>query len=294
VGTHDGRFHADEVMATAILNKIFEIEIVRTRDPKKLSEQDIVYDVGGGEFDHHGVEKVYREDGIPYAACGLIWNRFGRDVISTEDPSLTKDEIESVFDFVDRFLIEGIDAQDNGIRTGDEIIPFMNISAIIAGFNPPWYSEEREDEAFHEAVKVGASILKNTIKRRLAIIKAKDIVARAYKNRDKSDIVVLDTYCPWEETIQDIDEQGQVVFLIYPDKGKYTMMTVKGQDGRTRKYMPKSWAGKEHEDLSVITGVEDAIFCHTGRFIAVAGSFDGIMKMAELAIHSTEDEEVED
>jgi len=290
VGTHDGRFHADEVMATAILKKIFELEVVRTRDPKTLDELDIVYDVGGGEFDHHGVEKVYRENETPYAACGLIWNQFGRDVIYMENPSLTNDEIESVFYHVDRFLIEGIDAQDNGLKIADEIIPSMNISTIISGFNPPWYSEELEDKAFSEAVKIGGSILNNTIKRKLAIIQAKDVVISAYENRNRSEILVLDTYCPWEGTIQDIDEEGQIIFVIYPNKDRYTMQTVKDRDGITRRYLPKTWGGKENEDLSAITGVEDAIFCHTGRFIAVAGSFEGIMRMTELAINCNEDE----
>jgi len=293
VGTHDGRFHADEVMATAILNKIFEIEIVRTRDTKILDQLDIVYDVGGGEFDHHGIEKVYREDGIPFAACGLIWNKFGRDVIYNEDQSLTKDDIESIFYYVDRVLIEGIDAQDNGIKTViEEIIPFMSISTVISGFNPPWYLEEMENESFNEAVNVAKSILKNTIKRRLSIIQAKDLIIKAYRDRDKSEILVLDTYCPWEETIQDIDEKDEVIFVIYRNKGRYTVQTVRDRDGKTKKYLPKKWAGKEDKELSDITGVEDAIFCHTGRFIAVAGSFEGIIRMTELAINYVEDEDL--
>jgi len=278
-------------MASAILNKIFELEIVRTRDPKTLDELDIVYDVGGGEFDHHGVEKVYRENGTTYAACGLIWRRFGRDVIYIENPSLTNDEIESVFYYVDRSLIEGIDAQDNGMKIADEIIPSMNISTIISGFNPSWHSEELEDESFHEAVKIGGYILDNTIKRRLAIIQAKDVVISAYENRERSEFLVLDKYCPWEGTIQDIDEDGQVIFVVYPNKDRYTMQTVKDRDGITRKDLPKTWAGKENEELASITGVKDAIFCHTGRFIAVAGSFEGIMRMTELAINSDEDED---
>ena len=65
-------------MATAILKQIFDLDIHRTRDLDELEKLDIVYDVGRGEFDHHGVDKVYREDGIPYAASGLIWERFGR------------------------------------------------------------------------------------------------------------------------------------------------------------------------------------------------------------------------
>lgn len=276
-------------MATAILSNIFDLEVIRTRDIHTLNRLDIIYDVGGGEYDHHGIEKVLREDGNPYAACGLIWKRFGREVIYNEEPSLNKDEIESVFNYVDRFLIEGIDASDNGVKIGDEIIPSMNISKIILGFNPPWYAKEMVENDFHEAVKFSTVILKNTMKRRVAILKAKELVVQAFKSRDSDEIVVLDTYCPWEETIQDIDEQEEVVFVVYPDKGNYVLMTVKGKDGSTKKYMPKNWAGKENEELSTITGVKDAVFCHSGRFIAVAGSFEGIMKMAELALKDRED-----
>ncbi|MFL0266986.1 MYG1 family protein [Candidatus Clostridium radicumherbarum] len=71
IGTHDGRFHADEVMATAILKEIFEVELIRTRDSAVLDMVEIVYDVGGGQFDHHGAEKIYREDSIPYASSGI-------------------------------------------------------------------------------------------------------------------------------------------------------------------------------------------------------------------------------
>lgn len=290
VGTHDGRFHADEVMATAILKQIFEVEVIRTRDLNQLSKLDIVYDVGRGEFDHHSAEKEYRENGIPFAACGLIWRHFGREVISREDPSLMKEEIESVFEYVDRVLIEGIDAQDNGIKPEDEDIFYMNISTIISGFNPPWYSEQSEDESFHEAVEIGVPILENTIKRRIGVIKAREKVNLAYKKRKRSEVLVLDTYCPWQEALRDIDQQGQVLFVIYPNKENYAMQTVKDEDRETRKYLPEDWAGKENQDLSKITGVEDAVFCHTGRFIAVAGSLEGIQKMAEIAIQHEEDE----
>jgi uncharacterized UPF0160 family protein len=276
-------------MATAILNKLFETEVVRTRDTKVLEKLDIVYDVGGGEFDHHGVEKEYRENGTPFAACGLIWEKYGRNIIYKEDQSLTKDDIESVFDYVDRFLIEGIDAQDNGMRTGEETIPTMDISNIIAGYNPPWYSEENEEELFHEAVKVCEPILNNTITRKLSVIKAKDIVISAYNNRKRSEFLVLDKYCPWQETIQEIDEQGKVLFVIYPNKDNYAIQTIRDKDGETRKYLPKSWAGKENEELAAITGIEDSVFCHTGRFIAVAGTFEGIMKMAQIAMDGNEE-----
>lgn len=271
-------------MATAILKEIFEIELKRTRDPKVLSEVDIVYDVGGGKFDHHDIEKVYREDGIPYASCGLIWKEFGRDVIYSYDSSLDEDEIESALSYVDRVLVEGIDALDNGIRPQDEVVQIMSISSIISGFNPPWHLERSQDEAFNEAVEIASKVLKNTINNKFAIIKSKDKVISAYETRKVPEILILDRFCPWRETLREIDEKEEVLFVIYQSKNTYEMQTLRGADGKDRKPLPKAWAGKRDEQLAAITGVRDAIFCHTGRFIVVAKSSKGIMKLAQLAM----------
>ena len=62
IGTHDGTFHCDEVLACWMLKqlpKFKRAEIIRTRDAVKLSQCDIVVDVGGiydpesQRFDHH-------------------------------------------------------------------------------------------------------------------------------------------------------------------------------------------------------------------------------------------------
>ncbi|MBC2582602.1 MYG1 family protein [Clostridium sp. DJ247] len=288
VGTHDGRFHADEVMATSILKEIFQIELVRTRDIELLDELDIVYDVGGGEFDHHGIKKVYREDGIPFAACGLIWNKFGRDVVRLKNPALNEEEIESVIHYVDRVLIEGIDALDNGVRINDGEIPIMSISSIISGFNPFWSSEKSEDDTFNEAVKLASIILNNTINFRFSVLKSREYVERAYENRRIPEILVLETYCPYREALQDIDDRKEVLFIVYPRKDSYALQTVRGTSGEDLKQLPEAWAGKRDDELADITGVHDAVFCHTGRFIAVAKSFEGIIKLAKLSIDEPE------
>ena len=58
--THGGTFHADEVMATVILEKVFEdITVCRTfRVPEDLKEDVIVYDIGFGTFDHQDRKSV--------------------------------------------------------------------------------------------------------------------------------------------------------------------------------------------------------------------------------------------
>ena len=37
----------------------------------------IVYDVGGGMFDHHSEPRECRPNGVPYAAFGLLWRVVG-------------------------------------------------------------------------------------------------------------------------------------------------------------------------------------------------------------------------
>nr|WP_272507367.1 MYG1 family protein [Clostridium aestuarii] len=271
-------------MATAILNEIFITELTRTRDKKILDGLDIVYDVNGGELDHHGIDKVLREDGIPYSSCGLVWNKFGRDVISFKDQALNEEEIDDVFKFIDRNLIEGIDALDNGIWIDKSEVPLMNISSILSGFNPVWYEKNNENKNFNKAVEFAASILNNKINFKISVLKAKEKVIKAYETREIPQVVILDTYCPYIEALKETDKDEEILFVIFKTKTNYLIQTVRGKDGEDRKKLPKAWLGKRDEELAKVTGVSDAIFCHTGRFIAAASSLEGIKKLAQIAI----------
>ncbi len=290
VGTHNGRFHADEVMATAILKEVFEIELTRTRDQEVLDGLDIIYDIGNGEFDHHQLEKEYRENGTPYAACGLIWRKFGRDAIITMHPEISDRDVETVFRYTDAVLIEGIDAADNGIRTTENIIPTMCLSSIIGGYNPTWDSPASVDEAFNDAVKFASDILDNLVDQKVSTIKARSFVMEAYNTRVKPQLLILDNNYPWERTLKEIDINKEVLFVIYPKEDGYYIQTVReyGEERRDRKSLPKCWAGKREEELGKIIGIQDAVFCHSARFIAKAGSLESILKMAEMAVAEPE------
>ncbi|MFZ5352328.1 MAG: MYG1 family protein [Bacillota bacterium] len=95
-------------MATAILKLLYDIEVVRTRDLSILGNLDIVYDVGDGEFDHHNIKLEYRENGTPYAACGLIWRKFGREAIQLKCPQLSPDKTVEVFRHIDLGILQEI------------------------------------------------------------------------------------------------------------------------------------------------------------------------------------------
>ena len=81
--THNDRFHADDVCTMAILRIYFGekiTEVIRTRNEQIIQSADIVFDVGHiynpdtNRFDHHQTEGAgKRDNGIPYAACGLVW-----------------------------------------------------------------------------------------------------------------------------------------------------------------------------------------------------------------------------
>ena len=67
--THAGKFHADDVFASALL-QIIRPDIRITRGFVVPDDFDgIVYDIGFGMFDHHQEPREYRANGIPL--CGL-------------------------------------------------------------------------------------------------------------------------------------------------------------------------------------------------------------------------------
>ena len=82
--THGGKFHADDVFSSALLLYINpEISITRGNSvPDDFT--GIVFDIGRGEFDHHQKDSRVRENGIPYAAFGLLWEELGTEILGEE------------------------------------------------------------------------------------------------------------------------------------------------------------------------------------------------------------------
>lgn len=113
--THNEFCHTDEVLATVVLSTIFNVsysDVVRTRDNALLEQyaQDsdvLIYDVGGGQFDHHKKDPVKDGDRV-YSSIGLIWKEFKEEILDT----FHIDEVS--WENIDRTLITPIDSSDNG------------------------------------------------------------------------------------------------------------------------------------------------------------------------------------
>lgn len=283
IGTHNGVFHADDVFACATLLSVYpDAEVVRSRDPKVLAECDIRFDVGAkynpatGDFDHHQ-GKFLRDNGIPYSSFGMIWKEYGHIVCPKYNEAAK---------IVEENLVYQIDATDCGYelftpKTEDVKFPY-SVSNVISSINPGWNEKGDFDHAFGQAVKLAREILGREVSRAEGTLEAEGIVKNALLTRTR--ILVLPQFCPWQEVVV---KDPDVLFVLFPSEtGDWRIQVVPEELGsfKARLSLPKEWAGKRDSDLQSITGIEDAIFCHIARFMAGCKSFEGVMKMAKLAL----------
>jgi uncharacterized UPF0160 family protein len=280
--THNGNFHADDVFSVAALKQILpSFNLIRTRDLAIMAKADIVIDVGGeydaeaGRFDHHqrgGAGE--RENGIPYSSFGLIWQKYGLDICEGN---------QEVANAVDAGLVSTIDAIDCGHVEG--IYDGISLSQTISMFTPTWQEDSHFDSCFDEAVEFASRVLKRFIASSSGGISAKTIVAKAIENAQDPRVIVLQKYTPWKRTVHALAEKA--LYIVYPSQtGQWRIQTVPVEPGsfEDRKPLPKAWAGLSDKDLQEVTGIDDAMFCHNGLFIAGAESFESTMKMASIAL----------
>ncbi len=282
IATHNGNFHADDVFSIAALKCISpSFKLIRTRDLEVISKADIVIDVGGeydpdaGRFDHHqrgGAGE--RENGIPYSSFGLVWQKYGLEICQGK---------QDVANAVDAGLVSMIDAIDCGHVEG--VSKGISLSQTISMFNPTWQEDSHFDTCFDEAVNFALRVLTRFIASADGGISAKEIVAKAIDNAEDPRVIVLEKYTPWKRTVHALSEEA--LYMIYPSQtGQWRIQTVPVEPDsfEDRKSLPKQWAGLSDKELKEVTGIDDAMFCHNGLFIAGAESFESTMEMASIAL----------
>jgi uncharacterized UPF0160 family protein len=91
---------------------------------------------------------------------------------------------------------------------------------------------------------------------------------------------------PWSSVVRNEMPKVRFVISYHIAEKRYMINTVPATTDtfEARKDLPEAWAGLRDEQLAAVTGVPDAIFCHNNLFIAAAGSFEGILKMARIAL----------
>ena len=244
--THGGKFHADDVFSSALLLYINpEISITRGNSvPDDFT--GIVFDIGRGEFDHHQKDSRIRENGVPYAAFGLLWEAVGADILG--------EELAVKFD---ESFVQPLDNNDN---TGEK----NELATLIGNFNPSWDYEGGSDEAFFQAVSVAGMILENKFERYRGNERADKRVEEVLAKHDPaSRILVLPEFIPCQKALSETD----IAFVIFPsNRGGFCIQPQKREYSMNYKCsFPAEWLGLEGEELINVAkarGIKGVHICH--------------------------------
>lgn len=314
---HSGPFHADDVFAASMLLDLFPLaQLIRTRDDaliaQKESEGAIIVDIGGiydhdrKRYDHHQIDRAIRDSDdketlIPYSGFGLIWKHYGRDYLKSVHGLTQGNEIRSTWEQFDRKFVIRIDMYDNKVipKSEEGILNPMSISKLIGDFMPDFDDTDAAatDAAFLEAVALARILMKNKIRKIREGLRSERKALASFQNRIDPRWAELPNGMPYMGALR-ATKATDVLYVIMPDNEKknWNLCAVRSTSGveGCKKPLPKSWAGMRDESLEAATGVKGAIFCHIGRFLAVADSREGAFELLYLALAHEEVEQVEE
>lgn len=280
IGVHDGTFHADEVVACALLI-LFGLadrgKIVRTREVKKLAECEYVCDVGGVYdpekklFDHHQIQYIG-----DLSSAGMVLQYLLEKEFIEEDG----------FTFLQNTLVKGVDDHDNG--RSPQLLGYFTLSHIIANFTPLSYeaSEEEQREAFFEALDFTVGILRRVWEKYKYNFNCRKIVGEAMKKYRTC--LFFEQPVPWLESFFALGgENHPALFLIMPTGSQWKLRGLPPDYVRkmeVRLPLPMQWGGLLDDELKRVSGIEGAVFCHKGLFTSVWESKEDAIKALNIVL----------
>ena len=286
--THSGKFHADDVFSSALLLYL-NPQITITRGNRVPEGYDgIVFDIGRGRYDHHQRDSRVRENGVPYAAFGLLWEELGSGILG-----------ETLAQRFDEEFVQPLDKNDN---TGEK----NELASLIGNFNPVWdeteaadgVTEEKRDRGlsvgFLRAVQVAGMVLENKFARYRADARADEkinqVLAMQETQGGDARILVLPEFVPCQKRLKETD----TAFVIFPsNRGGYCIQPQKKPDSMNYKCsFPKQWLGLENEELQAATGLASAGFCHKGGFLMTVGDEADAIRACEISLEEYEQKPV--
>lgn len=286
--THSGKFHADDVFSSALLLYL-NPQITITRGNRVPEGYDgIVFDIGRGRYDHHQRDSRVRENGVPYAAFGLLWEELGSGILGGT--------------LAQRFDEEFVQPLDNNDNTGEK----NELATLIGNFNPVWdeteaadgVTEEERDRGlsvgFLRAVQVAGMVLENKFARYRADARADEkinqVLAMQETQGGDARILVLPEFVPCQKRLKETD----TAFVIFPsNRGGYCIQPQKKPDSMNYKCsFPKQWLGLENEELQKATGLASAGFCHKGGFLMTVGDEADAIRACKISLEEYEQKPV--
>ncbi|XP_069687748.1 MYG1 exonuclease isoform X2 [Periplaneta americana] len=316
IGTHNGVFHCDEILACYMLKRIpayRNAELIRTRDEEVLSTCDIVVDVGGvydpsrHRYDHHQREFNETMNSLnpskPWktklSSAGLVYHHFGNKIIRAILGDEQDDElINNVYDQVYEYFVQEIDGIDNGVPMFEGEPKYRittNLSSRVGNLNPPWNSKDQDEgESFCEAYALVGKEFEDKIKSVSSIWwPARHLVKQAIENRydvhSSGEIIEFPNgqACPWKEHLFQLEKEQNlepnIKFVLFSDNvGNWRVQAVPVAVGSfiCRLFLLDEWQGLRDDKLSEVSGIDGCIFVHSTGFIGGNKTRQGVLRMA--------------
>lgn len=212
--THSGTFHVDDVISTIFLSKIFkEIKLIRVPSmDNRCTNNKFVFDIGLGEFDHHQKNRNgKRENGIYYSSIGLLWKKYGKRYLK----SIKARNIDKVYEYMDKELIQYIDATDNMQM---EYLKSKTSPDFVKLCNPEWNENVTEEEGFIRALRLADEFWNIYIKHAIAEVEAIEMIIKK-TNETNENYAVFDKELPYRKAI-DMLKNKNIKYLIFKSKRK--------------------------------------------------------------------------
>jgi uncharacterized UPF0160 family protein len=278
VGTHSGTFHADDVLAFAMLRRFVDADatVVRTRDRARLLDCDFVVDVGGEfdperrRFDHH--QGTYQG---PRSSAGMILDWLA-DTGRVE---------AGLAETLRRRVVDYIDAVDTGREAPRTDVPCF--ARIVEAMGQGLDTAEEHDAAFLDASGVAARLLEGIVRGHDEVVANREIVRAAMAEAVTAgrSAILFERYVPWKPIyFENGGADHPTDFVLFPSEDEsWKVVAIPPSIGQfdQKRPLPESWAGKLAEELEAATGVKGSLFCHKNRFIAVFQTKVGALEALE-------------
>ena len=209
----------------------------------------MIYDIGCGEFDHHQKNRNgQRANGIYYSSIGLLWRKFGKEYLK----NIKVKNVEKTFEYMDKELIQYIDATDNMQLDylENKIVP-----DFIKLCNPEWNENISENTAFINALKLADKFWEVYIKHAIAEVEAIEIILESI-DECKECYLIFNVEMPYRKAVKYINND-KIKYIIFKSRRE-------GYDIRT---LADSCKFKEAISLATdidiarkITGISDLIY----------------------------------
>jgi uncharacterized UPF0160 family protein len=241
ITTHNKSFHADEVIAVALLKVFTNENIIVNRvdhNTSDFSNCDMVIDIGKKFdgikfFDHHQYKGGK-------SSAGLIWDYL---------------ELSDKYSKISK-LIDLIDKNDTGIEKAK---PF-EFSSLIKCFNSSDLNSKLQDEQFNKAVEFTMTIITSMKNMQEELINAKEIVKNSFKFDSNANIIELVEFTPHWTTYINGNTMPNIKVVVWEDI----------DEGTWKAKVPSKRLGSFELNGKAFKQDKEMIFVHSAGHFAIA------------------------